>query len=130
MEPFLRRCAICVVPILAGSGTRFKVIEALRSKKGLVSTSKGVEGMGLRSGEECLVADNASDFADCIDRLITDSNSLRMISSAGRKRFEAEFSSSAVSGRLERLLQSLTRDALAAPPYSLSDSLRSRHLPP
>ena len=116
MEPFLRRCPICVVPILSGSGTRLKVIEALRSKKGLVSTSKGVEGMGLRCGEECLVADNESDFADCIDRLITDSNSLRMISSAGRKRFEAQFSSSAVSDRLESLLQSLARDALAAPP--------------
>ena len=116
MEPFLRRCSICVVPILSGSGTRFKVIEALRSRKALVSTSKGVEGMGLRCGEECLVADCESDFANCIDRLITDSNSLRMISSAGRKRFEAQFSSSAVSDRLERLLWSLARDALAAPP--------------
>jgi glycosyltransferase involved in cell wall biosynthesis len=44
-----------------------------------------------------------------IDRLITDSNYLRMISRAGRKRFEAEFSSSAVSGRFQSLLQSLTR---------------------
>lgn len=38
---------IVIIPILSGSGTRLKVIEAMNFQKAIVSTSKGVEGIEI-----------------------------------------------------------------------------------
>ena len=60
-----------VVPIFEGSGTRLKVLEAIGHGRPLVSTSRGVEGLPLRSPEHFLRADDPGAFAAAIHRLTT-----------------------------------------------------------
>jgi MoaA/NifB/PqqE/SkfB family radical SAM enzyme len=58
---------VCVVPLLAGGGTRLKILEYLAAGRPTVSTFKGAEGLRLRDGEEItLVHDGAWD--DLVDR--------------------------------------------------------------
>ena len=38
---------IVVIPILSGSGTRLKALEAMKFQKAIVSTTKGVEGINI-----------------------------------------------------------------------------------
>lgn len=64
--------SIVVVPIRIGSGMRMKILDAVSSKAPFVTTTKGVEGLDFRDGEECLIADTAEDFAEQIIRLIDD----------------------------------------------------------
>ncbi len=64
--------SIFLVPIRIGSGMRMKILDGVFAKSPFITTSKGVEGIDLRNGEECLVADDAEDFADAIIRLAGD----------------------------------------------------------
>ena len=51
---------------------RMKILDAVFARVPFVTTSKGVEGLDFRSGEECLIADEASAFADAVVRLAED----------------------------------------------------------
>lgn len=64
--------SIMLVPVRIGSGMRMKILDAVSSKAPFVTTTKGVEGLDLRHGEECLIADSAEDFADAVIRLTAD----------------------------------------------------------
>jgi glycosyltransferase involved in cell wall biosynthesis len=87
----LAAARVVVVPLLAGSGTRFKVIEAWAAGRAVVATTIGVEGLPARHGENVLIADGARDFADAVSRLLA-SPSLRLtLGETGRTIFESEF---------------------------------------
>lgn len=64
--------SIALVPVRIGSGMRMKILDAVFSHVPFVTTYKGVEGIDFRNGEECLMADTASGFADSIVRLAGD----------------------------------------------------------
>jgi glycosyltransferase involved in cell wall biosynthesis len=44
----LAAAKVCVVPLLSGSGTRFKILEAWAAGRAVVSTTLGAEGLGAR----------------------------------------------------------------------------------
>jgi glycosyltransferase involved in cell wall biosynthesis len=68
-EP-LSECAIFVCPILAGSGMRVKLLEAMASGIPVVSTYIGAEGLADTDGEYAALSDDPQGFADrCIDLL-------------------------------------------------------------
>lgn len=87
----LARSRVAVVPLLAGSGTRLKILEAWAAGLPVVSTSIGAEGLGARDGEHLLIADDAPSFAGAVTRLF-DCNDLRIaIATAGRSLLHKEF---------------------------------------
>jgi glycosyltransferase involved in cell wall biosynthesis len=55
---------VAIVPLLAGSGTRFKILEAWAAQRAVVSTSLGAEGLAAKSGQHLLIADSAEAFAN------------------------------------------------------------------
>jgi len=57
---------ISINPIFTGAGLRTKLLVAAACSSPIVTTSIGCEGMGLRHGHDCLVADTAEDFAEAI----------------------------------------------------------------
>lgn len=63
---------VVVVPLLHGSGTRLKILEAWALDRPVVSTSKGCEGLDCRDGDDLLVADRPEAFADAVCRLLED----------------------------------------------------------
>lgn len=71
MEPYFEEADISLVPILHGSGTRFKVLESLASKLPLVGTAIGVEGIAVRDREHCCIADTPEAFSAAIIALIS-----------------------------------------------------------
>ncbi|MCP4525596.1 MAG: glycosyltransferase [Aestuariibacter sp.] len=70
VAPYLRRAAIAAVPLLHGSGTRFKILEAFACKTPVVSTTLGAQGLDLISGENIMLADTGPDFAQAIVSLL------------------------------------------------------------
>jgi glycosyltransferase involved in cell wall biosynthesis len=75
---------VVVVPLLSGSGTRFKILEAWAAQRAVVSTSIGAEGLGARDGEHLLIADDVSRFADAVQELLDDRARSQRIGAAGR----------------------------------------------
>lgn len=70
VKPYIRAADVYVAPLRAGSGTRFKLLEALALQKRIVSTSIGAEGLGIISGVHLLVADTAASFSRAVLTLI------------------------------------------------------------
>jgi len=69
---YLARAKVAVVPILAGSGTRIKILEAWAAGTPVVSTTAGAEGLDAGDGRHLLLADSPSAFADGVTKLLRD----------------------------------------------------------
>jgi glycosyltransferase involved in cell wall biosynthesis len=87
----LARARVAVVPVLAGSGTRLKIVEAWAAGIPVVSTTVGAEGLPARDGENMLLADTGPGFAETVSRLLASPVLRDRIGMAGRRLQEREF---------------------------------------
>lgn len=91
--------AVCIVPLLVGSGIKVKLLEALSRGRACVSTSVGVQGLEEWVDGAILVADEATTFAAAVVRLMTDA-ALRTRTEAGARRLiEEHFSATSEPAR-------------------------------
>jgi glycosyltransferase involved in cell wall biosynthesis len=86
----LARARVAVVPLLAGSGTRFKILEAWSAGVAVVSTTIGAEGLPAHDGENLLVADGGPAFAAAVTRVLENTNLRRQLGESGRSLWERE----------------------------------------
>jgi len=88
----LARYRAAVVPILSGSGTRLKIIEAWAAGTPVVSTTLGAEGLPVHDRSELLLADQPSDFAARLTELLTQPSIAQKLAQNGRRIYEERFS--------------------------------------
>lgn len=67
---YYRQSSVLVVPLLKGSGTRLKILEAMSMGNPVVSTSIGAEGLQLVHGKDLLIADTETEFSEAIIELL------------------------------------------------------------
>lgn len=89
--PFLERCAVFVVPLRIGGGTRLKIPEALALGTPVVSTSIGAQGLELVHGEHLLLADTADALAAATESLLADPARAAALGAAGRAFVEQRY---------------------------------------
>jgi glycosyltransferase involved in cell wall biosynthesis len=87
----LARAKLAVVPLLSGSGTRFKILEAWAASRAVVSTTLGAEGLDARDGEHLVIADDPEAFATAIARLLRDDALRARLGLAGRAHYLDRF---------------------------------------
>jgi glycosyltransferase involved in cell wall biosynthesis len=87
----LARAKVCVVPLLSGSGTRFKILEAWVAERAVVSTRLGAEGLQAKNGEHLTIADRPESFASAVLHLLNDPAQRLRLGTAGRALYEAHF---------------------------------------
>ncbi len=87
----LAEASVVVAPLLAGSGTRLKILEAWAAGRAVVSTSLGAEGLDARDGEHLLLADTPRAFADAVCRLLESPETRVNLGCAGRRLYEERF---------------------------------------
>jgi glycosyltransferase involved in cell wall biosynthesis len=68
---FYERAGLVAVPVQIGGGTKIKVLDALSHSLPVVSTSVGIDGLDLVSGEHVFVANDASTMADLIVKILS-----------------------------------------------------------
>lgn len=90
--PYLAAAQVAIVPILIGSGTRLKILEAFAMHKAVVSTSVGCEGLAVESGKSLMIADQPELFACEVVALLKDSEKRNALGNAGRSLVEATYS--------------------------------------
>ncbi|MCX7592253.1 MAG: glycosyltransferase family 4 protein [Fischerella sp.] len=71
LEPEYGAAEVCLVPLLAGSGLKIKLVEAMSHGRACVSTSVGVQGLHEVVGNAVFVADTPEDFAAAIHTVLT-----------------------------------------------------------
>ena len=62
LKEYYRRCRAVVVPLLAGGGTRIKILEAALAGRPVLSTPIGAEGLELEDRADILLFGSADDF--------------------------------------------------------------------
>ena len=97
----LARARVAVVPLLAGSGTRFKILEAWSAGLPVVSTTIGAEGLPAQDGENLLIADSAPGFAAAVTRLLENADLRHQLGRSGRFLVEREFTWDAAWKKLD-----------------------------
>jgi glycosyltransferase involved in cell wall biosynthesis len=105
---YVRQAQVCVAPLLAGGGSRLKILEALALRRAVVSTSMGADGLDVQDGEHALLADRPSRFAAAVVRLLDDAALRRQLGTQGRALVEARYDRHAVAPALLRAYDSLT----------------------
>ncbi len=92
VKPYLAAASVAIVPLLVGSGTRLKILEALAMQKAIVTTSLGCEGLAVETGKHLCVADQPELFAQSIIDLLCSSEKRAALGKAGRALVEAQYS--------------------------------------
>lgn len=87
---------LCVVPLLAGGGTRMKILEYMAAGKAVVSTHKGAEGIAHTDGEDIVLADGPDAMASAVMALLASAHSRRQLGAAAAA-FAARYDWSAVA---------------------------------
>lgn len=106
-RPFVRDAGCVVVPLLAGGGTRLKILEAWAMGKAVVSTSIGCDGLEAVEGANILIRDDPQEFANAVIRVLSDDTLRRRIGVEGRRTVERSYDWNAIGVGLRATYQRL-----------------------
>ncbi|MFM7683754.1 MAG: glycosyltransferase, partial [Bacteroidota bacterium] len=93
---------LIVIPILSGSGTRLKALEAMKFQKAIVSTTKGVEGIELY--DEILIEDDPEKMALAISTLLVNQSDNFDLADKARKHVEKYFDWDVIGLKMKRTI--------------------------
>lgn len=105
MVPLLREASTVFVPLLAGSGTRLKILEAMASRRPIVTTKKGVEGIDAHHEKHLLIADEPHEFARSLFRLFSETDLVYKMTSHSFDLVNKYYSWQALEQRLKKVLE-------------------------
>jgi len=105
--PYLQKVSVVVVPILSGSGTRLKILEAMAAGKAIVSTTIGCEGLDVSHGRDILVADGPEVFADCVVSLLGDIGLMETLGRNARRLAEDRYDWRPIIAKMNAVYSSL-----------------------
>ena len=108
-QQFLRELTVLSVPTRSGEAFGLFVIEALASGVPVVqpNTAAFPELIELTGGGVLHAPDDASSLADALERLLLDPAYAAQLGRSGRETVAARFTSDAMAGNFDRLLQQL-----------------------
>lgn len=109
VRPAVAQSQVCVVPLLTGGGTRLKILEAMALGTPVVSTTKGAEGLEATPGEDILIADEPTAFANAILRLLDDAALRTKLAANGQGLVLERYGWDQIAGKLDQLLHQVVQ---------------------
>ncbi len=106
-RPYIAQCALFIVPIRIGGGTRMKIFEAMAMGKVVVSTSIGAEGLPIDNGKNIVIEDSPIVFAQKINELLLPGNDRISVESNALELVQKNFTWSVVAKRFLDICDSL-----------------------
>ena len=107
--PYLHQGTVFVVPMRIGSGTRLKMLQAMAAGCAIVSTRVGAAGLAVTHGEQMLLADETSAFANAVCDLLSDPARRRNLSANAQSYVQEKFDWSVIVPRLLAVYDKLAR---------------------
>jgi len=104
--PYLHQCRLVCAPIEIGSGTKYKVLEALAAGAPVVCTPTAAEGLDLTS-EHIILAESDAEIAAAICEVLRDPERSSARSRQARRLIEEKYSWDVVLSKLEPWLDQI-----------------------
>lgn len=108
--PFYHESSVAIVPLLSGSGTRLKILEAMSLGNPIVTTTVGAEGIDYKNGEHLLVADTAAEFADQVVSILANDLLFQALRLNSFELVKSNYSWSRIGENINNSLSSLFED--------------------
>ena len=107
VRPYLEDATVILAPILNGSGTRFKILEAWAARRPLVATTKAVEGLNATPMTHFWVGDTVSAFIDGIHQILRAPERAGDIVDAAHRFVTAYYDAHLIGERFRKTLEAL-----------------------
>jgi glycosyltransferase involved in cell wall biosynthesis len=105
LEGYYRKAAMAVVPLLTGSGTRLKVLEAMGMGVPVISTSIGAEGIEHTAGKNILLADDPAGFAKAVIQLVEDNKLAEQLATAAYMLVKNKYDWNIIGNKMSEFLK-------------------------
>jgi len=105
MRDFISEGRLVIIPLLAGSGMRIKILENMALGCCQLSTTIGAEGIKLQDGKDIHLADDPKDFAAKAIELINDKETRKATGKNARKTAEEFYSNRAIGQETVQFLE-------------------------
>jgi glycosyltransferase involved in cell wall biosynthesis len=96
---------VVCAPILSGSGTRVKIIEAAAYGKPIVSTRIGAEGIEMQDGIDIFLRDDTKMFAEACIRLLNDHTLSKQMGLAARSTAVKKYSQIKIKQMIQEVIK-------------------------
>ncbi|PWB73502.1 hypothetical protein C3F09_05210 [candidate division GN15 bacterium] len=83
IRTLLQQADVYIVPLRVPGGVRVKLYEAMASRRPVVSTSYGADGLQVAAGRDIVLADSAREFAEAVCALLDDPGRKEAIAEQG-----------------------------------------------
>jgi len=111
---FINQHSLMIVPLLSGSGMRAKILEGMALGKVVITTSLGLEGIEATDRKEVLVANQLSEFIDCIEYCYHSNGQLSRIGQNARQFIANHYDNLSIGRNLHQYYQSLLQPERSA----------------
>lgn len=101
-----RKSYLLLAPLRAGGGTSYKILEAMASGVGIVTTKLGIEGLAAEKNVHVLAAEDSQNLANCVVNLLTDASLYRKLTHNSRKFVEENYDWEKIAAKLEKVYMS------------------------
>ena len=99
-KAFVAENDVAIVPLLAGSGIRIKIIESMAMGKTVITTRVGAEGILYKEDENIIIAENKAKMVEAIRSINANPEIAVRIGQAARKLVEETYDNRKIIARL------------------------------
>lgn len=107
--PYIQRAGVFIVPMLSGSGTRLKLLEAMATGNAIVTTSVGCEGIEGMNRKHYLIADEPIDFAKSVVEILNNVNLALYLGENARDLAIQKYDWEKLNQKMDYIYRSLTK---------------------
>ena len=111
LKPYYEQCRLAIAPLRYGAGVKGKVNQALSYGVPVIGSQTALEGMGLRHGEDAMVADAPESFARAMVSVYNDDELWQLLSSNGQASLQGRFTPDVAKAALELAIRDVKRKA-------------------
>ena len=91
IRSYLIRANVCVIPLRIARGIQNKLLEAMSMGKAIVCTPQAMEGISATHARELCVADDNTNFAEAVIRVLADDKLRKELGSKARQCVEKHY---------------------------------------
>jgi glycosyltransferase involved in cell wall biosynthesis len=92
IRPYLTQAAVSCVPLIAGSGTKYKLLESMSAGLPVVCTPLAAEGLNLIDGRHAFIRDSNAQIAEAVLFLLTQPEAGAWLAEHGRELVQKAYS--------------------------------------